>query len=157
MTTLIQPTWRPAEVESPLLISALAASYTSRTRALVVYKYGTVVFSDTASARSDEDYGSTLLNVTKSAPDFTVREMDDGNYLVRFKGPVASIVIAQFYFDRMVEFRNSVISGGFLPGESVIAGSDTSMPDNHYFIGLYARAKFFADAESLEIVERFIP
>ena len=149
--------WCPREVESPSDIAALAQKYTSAARAFVVYARGTIVFSDTSSPRKDPDYHATLLEAVRSKPDFTVQEMNDGNFLVRFKGPVTGIVMASFYDAHIDEIRSSVAEGGLLEGERVVAGTDAPIPSEHYYIGLYCRSKLFADANAPQIVERFPP
>ena len=147
--------WRPAEIESPAMVAALAEKYTSAARAFVVYAHGTIVYSDSGAPRDDVAYHATLLEAVRDRPNFTVQEMKDGNFLVRFKGPVTGIVLAAFYEARRHEIRSSVEGGGLLDGERVVAGTDAPIPSEHYYIGLYCRAKLFADASEPRIEERF--
>lgn len=149
--------WQPTSVEDPATIAEVAAFYTGRSRAFVVYKSGTIVFSDTGSARPDGDYDVTLLDAVKGTSDFNVREMEDGNHLVRFRGPVTGIVLRSFYDAHREAIRIGVDAGGLLPGEEVRPGTEAQVPREHYYVGLYARSKLFADAESRQICERFAP
>jgi hypothetical protein len=149
--------WKPPSVEDPATLLDVAAFYTDRSRAFVVYTSGTIVFSDTGSARPNKDYDLTLLDAVDRAPDFNVRPMQDGNFLVRFKGPVTGIVLGSFYDAHRETIRTGVDAGALLPGEEVHPGTETQLPRDHYYIGLYARSKLFVDAASLEICERFTP
>lgn len=149
--------WQPSSVENPAVIAEVATSYTDGSRAFVVYKSGTIVFSDTASARSDGDYDVTLLEAVNGKPDFNVREMEDGNFLVRFKGPVTGIVLKSFYDAHRDVIRIGVDAGALLPGEEVRSDTEKQISLEHYYIGLYARSKLFVDAESTKICKRFVP
>lgn len=149
--------WQPNSVEGSETIAEVAAFYTDRSRAFVVYKAGTIVFSDTGSPRSDGDYDATLLEAVNGALDFNVREMKDGNFLVRFKGPVTGIVLRSFYDAHRETIKIGVDTGALLPGEEVHPGAEAQVPREHYYVGLYARSKLFIDAESREIGERFTP
>jgi hypothetical protein len=157
MKTMVASLWQPTSVEGPAIVAEFGAFYTGRSRAFVVYRSGTIVFSDTESARPDDDYDATLLDAVNSAPDFNVREMEDGNFLVRFKGPVTGIVLGSFYEAHRESIRTGVDAGALLPGEEVRLGTEVQVPREHYYVGLYARSKLFVDAESREICERFEP
>lgn len=143
--------------EPPSLICKLAKTYTGEARAFVVYKTGTIVFSDSALARSDDDYGATLLDVMSGPQNFTVQQMVQRNFLVRFKGPVTGMVLNAFYEENQESIRRAIDEGGLLPGEEVRLNTDASVPENHYYVGLYARAKLYADVQRMEICERFRP
>lgn len=78
----------PIKVEDLFDIEARACEYTGSKRAFVIYRSGTVVFSDTSCSRDDEDYNATLKAAVLPPPDFKVVPTHDGNYLVRFAGPV---------------------------------------------------------------------
>lgn len=151
------PSWKPTHVESPANLAALAATYSSRARAFVVYRFGTVVYSDTSLARSDGDYNSTLVDAIRKAPSFNVREMQQGNYLILFDGPVTGLVEGYFYSQNREVIQCEVAKGGLLLGESVALADSFSAPDDHYYVGLYARAKLYRDVESCQIVQRFAP
>lgn len=154
---LPQPTWEPVDVESVSEIVERMRVYTDEKRAFVAYKFGTVVFSDSSSARSDVDYETTLMSVVHQPPDFKVMPMEDGNLLVRFAGPVSGLVLAKHYADRLDEIRSNVVSGGLLPGEQLVTPTEIKADKDHYFAGVYARAKLYRDTASRQIVERFVP
>lgn len=149
--------WQPTSVEDPATIAEVAAFYTNRSKAFVAYKSGTIVFSDTGSTRPDGDYDMSLLYAANEDRSFNVREMEDGNFVVRFKGTVTGIVLGSFYDAHREAIRIGVDAGALLPGEEVRPGTEAQLPKEHYYVGLYARSKLFVDAESLEICERFTP
>lgn len=149
--------WKPDRVESPSLIAKAAAAYTNDARAFVVYRSGSIVFSDTDEARSDGDYLSTLRATATVQPDFTVLEMNDRNFLVRFVGPVSGLVLREFYDRNKAPIEKAVIDGGRLPTEEVFSGDGRTLPDMHYYVGLYARAKLYCDVDGPQICVRFIP
>ena len=152
-----KPSWTPSLVEDHGAIEKLAAVYSSGQRAFVVYGTGTVVFSDTAQARADGDYDATLEEVVNHPPDFKVMPMEDGNYLVRFAGPVTGIVVADFFQQHKEAIVSGLNEGGLLPGEQLVVPEGSQMSDEHYRVGLYARAKLYVDASCSAISRRFIP
>lgn len=153
----IDSLWCPDLVEEPTKIAELAALYTGRSRAFVVYKSGTIVFSDTGISRPDGDYDATLLDAVNESPNFNVQAMQQGNFLVRFRGPVTGLVLGEFYDQHRDAIRAGVEGGALLPGETVLVGTESQVPEEHYYVGLYARSKLFSDARNLEICERFAP
>ena len=151
------PAWKPERVEDAELVAQKMREYTNGGRAFVVYQCGTAVFSDTATERPDQDYEATLAAVAHQAPDFRVMPMQDGNYLVRFAGPVCGLVMGDFYAEHADEIREKIDSGGLLSGEQVMGAGDASAPAEHYYIGLFARAKLYRDVAEKAISVRFSP
>ncbi len=150
------PAWKPEHVEDAELVAENMRRYTNRGRAFVVYRCGTVVFSDAATERPDQDYEATLVAVAHQAPDFKVIPMD-GDYLVRFAGPVCGLVMGKFYLEHANEIREKTISGGLLSGEQVMEIGDAPIPAEHRYIGLFARAKLYRDVSEKVIAVRFSP
>lgn len=148
--------WKPLVTEDTKAVAEAAALYTGHTRAFVVYETGTIVFSDTDGARPDGDYEATLLAVVRETPNFTVQTMQQGNFLVRFKGPVTGLVLGDFFRRHGDAIRDDVDRGALFPGEEVRGGTD-QVSQEHYYVGLYARAKLYADASRPVIRERFVP
>jgi hypothetical protein len=157
MITPPRPQWRPSNVESPSLIARAASSYTNSTRAFVVYGFGTVVFSDTNKERLDIEYDNTLKMAITMQPDFSVLEMSDHNYLIRFSGPVSGVVLKNFYESNKIIINDGVAAGGLSPGEKILPGDSRSMSDIYYSVGLYARVKLYCDADDPQIFFRFVP
>lgn len=122
-----------------------------------MYNFSTIVFSDTNEGKLDGEYTATLQAVTNMRPDFKVLDMNDYNFLVRFAGPVSGVVLRDFYDQNKLVIEKAVSEGGLLPGETLIFGENGSVPDVHYYTGLYARAKLYRDADNPQICVRFIP
>ena len=152
-----KPLWRPDIIEDVTAIAQILMEYTSGTRAFVVYECGTAVFSDSAVGRLDQDYESTLVGVGHQPPDFKVVPMKSGNYLVRFFGPVCVLVIGEFFTKNFKEIKRELDKGGFLPGEKVVDIGQNPSPPDHYYIGLFARAKLYRDITDKVIAIRFVP
>lgn len=151
------PAWEPERVEDAELVAQKMREYTNGGRAFVVYQCGTTVFSDTATECPDLDYEATLFAVAHQAPDFRVMPMQDGNYIVRFAGPVCGLVMGDFYSEHANEIRGKIDSGGLLSGEQVMRAGEVPVPAEHYYIGLFARAKLYRDVNEKVIVVRFSP
>jgi hypothetical protein len=142
------PIWVPDRVEDIKIIYDRLAFYTNNKKHFVVYEYGTGVYPKKAECDPIE-CDSILMSVVMNPPNFKVTPMKDGNFLVGFKGPVYGVVLGDFYQEYKDLIINNVLSGGLLPGEKLLKPeSDFSIPEDHYYIGLYARAKLYADAES---------
>jgi len=157
MTDIPKPDWMPVQVEKLADIEARICEYTSGKRAFVIYRASTVVFSDTSCPRDDGDYGATLENAVLQPPDFRVMPMQDGNYIVRFAGPVTGVVLTDFFKSNKDSILTGVTAGGLLPGEHLQTPNGQEVQTEHYYIGLYARAKLYADVASSIIVRRFCP
>ena len=142
------PRWVPDKVEDIKLIYDRLGFYTDLKRSFVVYKHGTGVFPE-KSACDPSECDSLLMSVVMNPPDFKVTPMKDGNFLVGFAGPVYGVVIGEFFKKNKDRIINRVSLGGLLPGERLLRpDSSIPTPEDHYYIGLYARAKLYADAES---------
>ena len=133
------------------------SEYTDRQRAFVTFSFGTVVFSDSQTARPDLDYETTLRAAVKQHPDFNVIPMNDGNLLVRFAGPVCGLVLREFFITHVAEIRRGVHNGGLLQGEQLMTTDGSDASEEQYYGGLYARAKLYCDVEASEIVHRYVP
>lgn len=145
------PSWVPDRIEDIDKVYDRLAAYTNQTRHFVVYKYGTGVYPEKTICDPIE-CDNLLLSAVKNPPDFNVTPMKDGNFLVGFHGPVYGIVLGRFYRDNKDGIKRNVVPGGLLPGEKLIKpDSDYSIPEDHYYIGLYARAKLYADAATTNI------
>ncbi|MEZ6072113.1 MAG: hypothetical protein R3C10_18110 [Pirellulales bacterium] len=154
---LPKPSWEPDIVEDVNEILERMKSYTNGSRAFVVYSHGTTVFSDSASQHSDEVFHETLEAVVMRPPDFKVMPMEDGNLMVRFSGPVCGLVLGKFYLDHQEDIVANVTSGGLLDGEAILSPQHLTIPESHYYAGLYGRAKLYCDVSTLHIQNRFAP
>lgn len=152
-----RPSWRPDAVENTGTVADRLLEYTDRRRAFAVFRFGTAVFSDSSLPRIDEDYERTLSAVVQQSPDFKVVPMKDGNLLVRFAGPVTGLVLRDFFAIYHSEIRQCVERGGLLSGEQLLTPGQHQEVEDHYYAGLYARAKLYRDVEEMQIEYRFVP
>lgn len=152
-----RPKWKPRAVESPADILSRATAYTDYSRALVVYRWGTIVCSDSHLQRTDADYLDALTSVVHSAPDFDTILMNDNNYAVLFRTSATGIVLRDFFTDHFQEIRTNCLEGGRIEGEVLFAASDDRDNQETLIAGLYARAKLYCDAEDRVIAGRFVP
>jgi len=152
-----RPTWKPESVEPIELVVERMSEYTDRQRAFVTFSFGTAVFSSSPTLRPDLDYEATLRAVVNQHPDFNVMPMNDGNLLVRFTGPVYGLVLRDFLIAHDAEIRSAVETGGLLPGERLLTTNQSDASDEHYYAGLYARAKLYSDVEACAIAHRYAP
>jgi hypothetical protein len=72
------------------------AHYTDQRKGFLVYEHGTAVFDDSPSGTDIITCNASLLEVVTHSPDFSVRPMRDGNFLVSFRGPVYGLVDGAF-------------------------------------------------------------
>lgn len=151
---LPKPTWKPARTQELEHLLRPLSLYTAGSRAVVIFAHGTAVFSDTAMHVSDEDYKARLRSAVTQAPDFTVRPMEDGNFLIRFRGSVCGLVLADFLAEHREEIVSGIEKGGLLPGELLLQPGTAPTPVDHYYCGLLARAWLYHDAEVSKIVLR---
>lgn len=154
--TIPRPTWKPCAVEGVADIGQCMKSYTNESRAFVIYSCGTTVFSESAMLHADDAFHRTLQAVVAHPPDFKVMAMEDGNFMVRFAGPVCGLVLSDHYEKHISDIMGNA-AGCLLPGESLLIPQNLMIPESHYYVGLYARAKLYADVDALKIEFRFTP
>ena len=87
--------------------------------------------------------------LANSAPNFAVREMDDGNYVVRF-GEYVFVVVFRDEFEAVRESVAEEVDA-YDADEEIEGTSDA--PADHFLIGVYGRTRFLCDLENGTIVE----
>lgn len=141
------PSWIPDHFEEPSMLLEKLAFFTSEQKPFVVYKYGTAVFpSDVKDWKSECSHH--LKNAVSQSPDFKVTRMNSGDYLVGFNGPIYGLVFSDFFLENEKQIQTKIQAGGLIQNEEIIVPE--GVPEIHYYVGLYARAKLYADASSLE-------
>lgn len=150
------PRWEPDETEDAAAVADRLKDYTNASRSFVVYKYGTGVISDSRYPRSDADCAATLTSAVDSSPDFVVVPISDGNFITRFRNTVCGIVLRDHYERHRSEIEVLASTQGLLPGESLVAPANDAVGKEHYYVGIYARAKLYRDARAPSIVHRFV-
>jgi len=152
------PTWRGlVRAEAPGWFVDRMAHYTDRQRSFLVYEHGTAVFDNGSSEPDIAKCNAALLDVVTHAPDFSVRPMRDGNFIVEFKGPVYGLVDGGFFKQNRHQLSLDAKKHGLIPTEKLLYPNEASVKAGEHVIGLYARANLFLDVESPVVVGRFTP
>lgn len=150
-------TWRPTRTESREWFVDRMSHYTNRLKAFLLYRHGTVVYDGGPNGPSPAVCDAALADVVTHSPDFSVMPMLDGNFLVRFRGPVFGLVSGAFAKENMARISAEATSRGLLPGEAILQPDAALVKAGHHVIGLYARASLYLDAESPIVVAKFVP
>ncbi len=118
-----------------------------------VYKNGTCVFPSVSLDGKVASGRELLVRIGDHPIDFTVKQMDDHNFIVRFNESVFSIVFADDY----VENRSEIIrqATGAIADEVIVARPDS--PEDHLFIGLFGRTRLLEDIQAPELVRAITP
>ena len=152
------PIWRGLiREQAPAWFVDRMAHYTDRQRSFLVYEHGTAVFDNGSSEPDIAKCNAALLDVVTHAPDFSVRPMRDGNFVVDFKGPVYGLVDGAFFRQNRPQLSLDAKKYGLFPTEKLLYPSEDSVRAGEHVIGLYARANLYLDVESPVVVGRFIP
>jgi hypothetical protein len=146
-------TWKPDIDVGVGAIASKIAFFTGNQKPFVVYKNGTCIFPSIVDENCDEHCNEFLKAVVFQRPDFEVSKMEDGSYLVSFAGPVYALVLNDEYEKNRDYIVASINQGGLLPGEKILSGNSKDAPVDHYYIGLFARARLYADVAESCIVQ----
>ncbi|SEO30956.1 hypothetical protein [Bradyrhizobium sp. OK095] len=152
------PTWGGLiRAEAPGWFLDRMAHYTDRQRSFLVYEHGTAVFDNGSSEPDIAKCNAALLDVVTHMPDFSVRPMRDGNFIVEFRGPVYGLVEGTFFKQNRQQLSLDAKKHGLFPTEKLLYPSEESVKAGEHVIGLYARANLYLDVESPVVVGRFTP
>lgn len=149
------PSWRPTRVEPAEWFLSRMAFYTDETEGFVVLKNGTTVFDNSATGPDLVTCRSALLGAISRSPDFSVIQMKDWNYVVRFRGPVYGLVSSELVDHNLPELLYDALKMGLLPSEALLQEDHRETERGHHAIGLYARACLYLDLESQVEIARF--
>jgi hypothetical protein len=146
----------PFALKLPINIDRLqrTASYYSNGKFfLEIYGNGTCVFPEISSENKPFD-GRNLLSALIEKPiDFTVREMDDHNFIVAFSPTIFSIVFNDDFEENKATIStelSATTNDEFLVGKS-------GVPEEHLLIGLYARTRLLADIKEPKLLVLLSP
>jgi hypothetical protein len=106
-----------------------------------VYENGTCVFPQIFHEAGEKSGERILAELGERPIDFTVKEMDDHNFVIRFSEAVFSIVFQDEFAARRNEIDAQADSAGV---DEVLVGRPEA-PAEHLMIGLYARTRLLAD------------
>lgn len=141
----------PSALKLPIDIDRLqrTASYYSNGKFfLEIYENGTCVFPPISSENKPFDGKNLLSGLIEKPIDFTVREMDDHNFIVGFSNTIFSIVFNDDFEESKVTISNELAAATndeFLVGKS-------GVPEEHLLIGVYARTRLLADIEQQKLL-----
>jgi len=122
-----------------------------------IYANGTCVVAESPRELSQANCDRKLLSVVRGRPDFRVRTMQDGDFLVGFRGPVLSIVSGQVLRGNRQVLSAEALAEGLLTGEKFVVPTTSGGDDLDFLAGLYSRANLFQDARQPVIVEKWTP
>jgi hypothetical protein len=117
-----------------------------------LYKFGSWVFPSSSGGNVAES-NRRLAEVVSRKINFDVREMDDGNYVVRFSEKVFTVVLRD-EFERLRE--RVVLEASSGTSEEFILGKDDSRTE-HLYIGLFGRTRLLQDLKEPEVIEMLAP
>lgn len=148
----LAPTWIPPIPVNVDAIESSFASYTEGKAPFAIYKHGTIVARNPFQPNGKELCDDLLTFTVCIAPSFTVREMDDNNYLVDFGGTVYAVVGRDEYLANKTIIQDGIDEGGRLPDELLLQLSDSPMDDR--YIGLFARVRLYQDTNEPHIIRQ---
>lgn len=118
-----------------------------------IYKNGSCIFPPVLMENKAESGIKLLAALAGHQIDFTVKEMDDHNFVVRFTESVFSIVFADEFTERQSEITRQAASAG---GDEVLIGRPGA-PQEHMLIGLYARTRLLEDIQKPTLIRSIVP
>jgi hypothetical protein len=134
-------------------IEKTAGYYSDGKFFLEIYKNGTCVFPPVSMENKAESGDKLLAALNERPVDFTVKEMDDHNFVVQFSNSVFAIVFA----DEFVEHRDEISQqAASLSGDEVVMGRPGA-PEEHMLIGLYARTRLLEDIHVSVLMRKAVP
>jgi hypothetical protein len=117
-----------------------------------LYKFGSWVFPSTSGDKLEES-NRRLADVGAKQINFEVREMDDGNYIVRFSDKVFTVVLR----DEYEKLRDQIVSEASASvSQEVILGKNDA-PKDHLYIGLFGRMRLLRDVQEPEVIKMLSP
>lgn len=119
-----------------------AANYYADGKFLIeVYENGTCVFPRIVHEAGEKSGERILAELGEHPLDFTVKEMDDHNFVIRFSESVFSIVFQDEFAARRTEIDAQADNTGV---DEMLVGRPGA-PTEHLMIGLYARTRLLVD------------
>jgi hypothetical protein len=148
--TLLTALREPADVDR---IAQTANYYGDGKFAVEIYANGTCVFPRVTEDKGVHVRDEQLRHIADGPIDFTVREMDDHNFVVRFSDTVFSIVFQDEWARRREEIAKEIERD---QSSEILLGKPNA-PKDHLLIGLLARTRLLADIESPTVSRSVAP
>jgi hypothetical protein len=134
-------------------IEKTAGYYSDGKFFLEIYKNGTCVFPPVSIENKVESGEKLLAALIEHPVDFTVKEMDDHNFVIKFSDSVFAIVFADEFVERRYEINQQAESTS---GDEVVMGRPGA-PKEHMLIGLYARTRLLEDIHASVLIRKTVP
>jgi hypothetical protein len=144
----------PIALTDPIDIDRLTKTveyYSNGRFSSVFFKHGTCVFPPLGGAKTEEAK-NCLKNIHENQP-FEVREMDDGNFIVKFTDEVFSVVFRDEFYHRKNDIIREVSRSKST--ENILGKRNTS--EDHIYIGIFARTRLIKDVHSLNVASELVP
>jgi len=152
------PRWKPA---IPINIEKIVVVFSrclEQKKAFIVFKNGTCVFTKDRNSPLYEDEAKHILRkIYDYHPDFSTIALDDGNWLVKYNEPLASIVLKEEIDNYWCEIENHYQKG--ITSYEVLVdeyGNQREITKDGK-IGLFARARMFMDAQNPQVAKIWKP
>lgn len=139
MTKYLRLEWEPKNKAPHDLIQRRVFEYTNRKKPFVLMENGTVLFLN--DYNDIESVVGECMENLKFIPDFSVQEMNYGDFLVNIHGAIYVYVGKEEFQSIKPEVVNRLKELQF-SGETFIGKEN----QDHLLIGLYGRAKMYRDA-----------
>jgi hypothetical protein len=147
-----RPSWSPEIFVDINSIAEKMSNFTGDKKPFSIFKNGTCVFPSFTGEKVNSHCIELLTEVVLQPPNFNVSKMNEGSYLVSFLSPVYSLVLDSEYKNNRDFIIDSINTGGLFPSEELLPSGDIKIPKDHYYIGLFARARLYNDVVNKEIV-----
>ncbi len=134
-------------------IEKTASYYSDGKFFLEIYGNGSCVFPPVSMENKAESGGKLLAALIDHPVDFTVKEMDDHNFVIQFSNAVFAIVFADEFIERRDEISQQAEN---TVGDEVVIGRP-SAPKEHMLIGLYARTRLLEDIQAPVLMRAMKP
>lgn len=152
-----RPEWKPDLPVDIDLIYEKSLFYTGRKIQLAVFKNGTVVIFPQPVEEIESSARQIIHDIFNYHVDFNPLEMDDGNYLIRYRLPAFTIVFKDEY-EKNWNYIEQNHQKGICPEELLINSKGEGNVFNEVGkICLFGRTKLFMDALDPVIVKTFAP
>jgi hypothetical protein len=122
--------------------------YSNDKFAFGVYAYGTCFFPEIGK-RFDDEGKKVIETVGGDSIGFTVREMDDRNFVVRFSEYLFAVVLKDEFESIREQIESDVASATV--DERLVGRAES--PRDHLLIGLLARTRLFQDLNDRRLIE----
>lgn len=145
----IRVAWEPANKVPIDVLEKRISRYSEGKFSFNIMKNGTLLFF-----KNNDDLNNKIkktMELARMLTDFTVDVMEEGDYIVHFKGPLYIYVAKDEFESQKSQIRKRLRELTF-PGESFFNAGE-SVGEQNTLVGIYARAKMYRDAFDIQLVK----